>query len=44
MIRLLDDPQWRERIRLDGPCFVAGRFDLDAMVEDTLGYYELKRP
>lgn len=44
VIRLLDDPQWRERIKRDGPRFVAERFDLDAMVEDTIAYYGVTRP
>jgi len=44
VIRLLDDTAWRERLRVDGPRFVAERFDLDAMVDKTIEYYGIARP
>jgi glycosyltransferase involved in cell wall biosynthesis len=38
-VTLLDDVAWRERVRIEGPQFVAARFDLDRMVEETIAFY-----
>lgn len=42
-VRILDDPAWRARIREAGPRFVAERFDVDAMVDATIGHYGIGR-
>jgi glycosyltransferase involved in cell wall biosynthesis len=39
VIAMLDDADWRRRVRITGPDFVAGRFGLERMVDETLGYY-----
>ena len=44
VIRLLDDPQWRKRIREEGPRLVAERFDLDVMLDGTIRYYGVMPP
>lgn len=39
VIAALDDPQWRETVVTEGPRFVAARFGLDRMVEETIAVY-----
>jgi glycosyltransferase involved in cell wall biosynthesis len=39
VITMLDDVNRRVRIRTEGPKFVARRFGLERMVDETLGYY-----
>ena len=36
VITLLDDVDWRERIRTEGPAFVAERFGFERMIDETL--------
>lgn len=44
VLRLLDDEAWRERVRHEGPRFVADRFDVEAMVENSIKSYRGVRP
>ncbi len=44
VLRLLDDEAWRERVRREGPRFVAERFDCETMVENTIRSYGVVRP
>jgi glycosyltransferase involved in cell wall biosynthesis len=39
VIAMLDDADWRERVRIAGPDFVADRFGLERMIDETLGHY-----
>jgi glycosyltransferase involved in cell wall biosynthesis len=39
VITMLDDRHLRERIRIEGPEFIARRFGLERMADETLGYY-----
>ncbi len=39
VITMLDDVHWRERVRTEGPEFVASRFGLGRMVSETIGHY-----
>jgi glycosyltransferase involved in cell wall biosynthesis len=39
VIAMLDDVDRRMRARTEGPGFIARRFGLDRMVEETLGHY-----
>ena len=39
VITMLDQVEWRERVRTEGPEFVARRFGLERMVGETLGHY-----
>jgi len=39
VVGMLDDTAWRERVRTEGPDFVAQHFGLDRMVTETLEHY-----
>lgn len=39
VVTMLDDVELRARVRTEGPKFVASRFGLDRMVDETLGHY-----
>jgi glycosyltransferase involved in cell wall biosynthesis len=43
VITMLDDVDQRSRVRTEGPEFVACRFDLERMIDETLRHYELPR-
>jgi len=39
LLRVLDDPRWRERAHTAGPAFVARLFGLERMLQETLALY-----
>jgi glycosyltransferase involved in cell wall biosynthesis len=41
VLNVIDDVSWRERVRTEGPAFVAGRFGFDRMIDETLDAYGL---
>ena len=41
MLAVLADPAWRELAREEAPRFVAARFGLERMIEETLDLYDL---
>jgi glycosyltransferase involved in cell wall biosynthesis len=41
VLGILDDAAWSERVRSEGPAFVAGRFGYDRMINETLDAYGL---
>ncbi|WP_295392834.1 glycosyltransferase [uncultured Thiodictyon sp.] len=41
VLAVLADPTWRERARTEAPRFVATRFGLQRMIDETLGLYGL---
>jgi glycosyltransferase involved in cell wall biosynthesis len=41
VLDVLDDVSWPERVRAEGPTFVAGRFGFDRMINETLDAYGL---
>ncbi len=43
VLAVLADPTWRERAREEAPRFVASRFGLQRMIDETLGLYELNQ-
>jgi glycosyltransferase involved in cell wall biosynthesis len=40
---ILDDPAWAAQARIEGPAFVASRFDLERMVRETVNLYSSRR-
>ena len=39
VLRILDDPRWRERVAVEGPIFVSRKFDQDRMVREMIAIY-----
>jgi glycosyltransferase involved in cell wall biosynthesis len=40
-IALLENDEWRESVRTSGPAFVASRFSIDRMIDETLAVYRI---
>jgi len=42
VLTILDEPDWCEGVKREGPAFVAQRFGLERMIEDTMALYGLR--
>jgi glycosyltransferase involved in cell wall biosynthesis len=41
VIDILANPEWKHRARLEGPAFVARRFGIERMIDETIDTYDL---
>jgi hypothetical protein len=44
VLRILDDPRWRERAAVEGPIFVSRTFDQERMIREMIAIYRGQQP
>jgi hypothetical protein len=44
VLRILDDPRWRERAAVEGPIFVSRKFDQERMIREMIAIYRDQQP
>ena len=44
VLRILDDPRWRERAAVEGPIFVSRKFDQERMIREMIAIYGGQQP